>query len=117
MSHPNNQHAARLRAIAADQLGMDSDSADVPALLAGAEALEASVWQPIETAPKDGSYVDLWVCNARVPDCRWVDGAWLCYAPNDFESMDWCRIDLEGEPTHWMREPSAPEALTRLEGK
>jgi hypothetical protein len=38
---PNNQHAARLRQIAADLLGMDSDSADAPALLAGAEALEA----------------------------------------------------------------------------
>ncbi len=38
---PNNQYAERLRAIAADQLGMESDSADVPALLAGAEALEA----------------------------------------------------------------------------
>jgi hypothetical protein len=36
----NQEHAARLRQIAADLLGMDSDSADVPALLAGAEALE-----------------------------------------------------------------------------
>ncbi len=41
-SKPDLQvHAARLRAIAADLLGMDSDSADVPALLAGAAALEA----------------------------------------------------------------------------
>lgn len=36
----NNQHAARLRAIATDLLAWDSDSADVPALFAGAEALE-----------------------------------------------------------------------------
>lgn len=41
-SKPDLQvHAARLRAIATDLLGMDSDSADVPALLAGAAALEA----------------------------------------------------------------------------
>jgi hypothetical protein len=38
---PNNQHAARLREMATDLLGMDSDTPDAAALLAGAEALEA----------------------------------------------------------------------------
>lgn len=40
-SKPDLQvHAARLRAIATDLLGMDGDSADVPALHAGAAALD-----------------------------------------------------------------------------
>lgn len=28
-------------------------------------------WQPISTAPKDGSYVDLWASGERFTDCRW----------------------------------------------
>lgn len=65
-------------------------------------------WQPIETAPKDGTLVDLWMeCRLhpefrrqlgisdhyRVPECQFADGQW---------------IDSEGDPlissaTHWLR--------------
>jgi hypothetical protein len=74
-SKPDLQvHAARLRAIATDLLGMDSDSADVPALLAGAAALEAvegakvalDKSQPFVAHRED----DMEVCKDWCPRCR-----------------------------------------------
>ncbi len=53
-----------------------------------------SNWQPIESAPKDGSFVDLWVfCHDpawspehsgiehgnRLVDCRWLEDSWHQY--------------------------------------
>lgn len=29
-------------------------------------------WQPIETAPKDGTVIDLWGRCGRIPNVRWV---------------------------------------------
>jgi hypothetical protein len=67
-----------------------------------------SEWQPIETAPKDGTLVDLWISSKvdegvgqRVSDCfcdgvRWHDGC-------AFVEDEWYR------PTHWMPLPTAPE--------
>jgi len=36
----------------------------------------ADGWQPIETAPKDKTEVDLWVDGARLPDCFYDDDGW-----------------------------------------
>lgn len=78
-------------------------------------------WQPIETAPRDGSAVlvmrDIWPGSptGRARDCNehntyvavwWGDeaegGAWVCYM-DMIEDPD-CPI----EPTHWMPLPAPP---------
>ena len=67
-------------------------------------------WRPIETAPKDGQYVDLWLVRddpedmAREPECYWCD-----------EIEEWC--DRSGEfvevngwrASHWMPIPEGPK--------
>ena len=60
-----------------------------------ADALEAMQWQSIETAPKDGTPIDLWHTGKfRCENCWW-DGAWIG-APDD-------------NVTHWMPLPNPPE--------
>ena len=61
-----------------------------------------NTWQPIETAPKDGSDIDLWVeykdRGARVPNCGWYEGAWR---------HNFGRLMMPA--THWMPLPDPPE--------
>jgi len=55
-------------------------------------------WQPIETAPKDGTIVDVWHDQyGRIVDTWWDD----CWAPWDREG------DTE-HFTHWMPVPEPP---------
>lgn len=71
-------------------------------------------WKPVETAPRDGTFVDLWVFDSvrdageRWPDCFWRDGKWLDLTD------DWEDREVEPYPfiraTHWMPLPPAPEA-------
>lgn len=69
-------------------------------------------WQLIETAPLDGSEVDLWVVGGkykngdqwRAVGCRYVKGQWW---------IDDCPLDnyffaAVVTPTHWMLPPKAP---------
>jgi len=73
-------------------------------------------WQPIKTAPKDGSYVDLWcaplsyteiaLTPCRVPNCYWVPdySAWY-WSPSRGEPIRvWHRV------THWMLPPEPPKS-------
>lgn len=62
--------------------------------------LAAPQWQPIETAPKDGSEILLCSKKGRIANGVWMTatdrvGAWL-----------WPYIKVE--PTHWMPLPAAP---------
>jgi hypothetical protein len=71
-------------------------------------------WQRIETAPKDGTRVDLWCINHLTYDKRGqrvVNVAWGTVT-------DWTRREHEGwqhgrgedlEPTHWMPIPEPPK--------
>jgi hypothetical protein len=60
-------------------------------------------WKPIETAPKDGTAVDLWIDFRRITDAYWRKGpmgeGWH-YASG--EGMD------DSQPTHWMPLPPPP---------
>lgn len=66
-------------------------------------------WQPIETAPKDGTRVDLWVTDRRVADSWWSlsHNGWI--DPQGGWDGEYDR--LEGEPSHWMPPPPPPGFL------
>ena len=75
-------------------------------------ALSGSVavpeWQPIETAPKDGTEVDLWCTNV-------ADGAGSRFAEMFFDEGQWTdwrsyRLEQKWKPTHWMHCPTGPAA-------
>lgn len=92
-------------------------------------ALEASGravvpgWQPIESAPKDGTVVDLWLGNDEDPhrrtDCYWgrpyhscgEAGQYCDSCPPDHDM--WCDpmtggYEEELQPTHWMHPAASP---------
>ena len=72
-------------------------------------------WQPIETAPRDGREVDLWASRGfRYPDAAWDI---VEYADQDqqdhhgwVDSNTHGSIEEFGPYTHWMPQPSPPEA-------
>jgi len=58
-------------------------------------------WQPIETAPKDGTPILAWIC--------WFDGP--CVHTGHFSSGEFWpdfRDAASKTPTHWMPLPAAP---------
>ena len=72
-------------------------SNQVAAAIAKAEQRVAE-WQPIETAPKDGSFILLATPKGRIADGFWslVYGVW-----------SWPYVMVE--PTHWMPLPTPPK--------
>ena len=70
-----------------------------------------SEWRPIETAPKDGTIIDLWISQrGRRPGCAWVDNPEIeqrighCWADECFRV-----VSLGDYATHWMPLPERPE--------
>ena len=69
-----------------------------------------SEWQPIETAPKDGTSILGYWCyeggfEHYIQPIRYLHGKWL---------HDWDHSD-ELYPTHWMPLPEPPAARLRAE--
>jgi hypothetical protein len=73
-----------------------------------------SEWQDIETAPRDGTSVDLWVSAppqmistgaGRVTDCWFFSGKWWRY---DGQGDEYCRSEV-ANATHWMPLPEHPK--------
>ncbi|RUW69835.1 DUF551 domain-containing protein [Mesorhizobium sp. M2A.F.Ca.ET.067.02.1.1] len=73
----------------------------------------AAEWQPIDTAPKDGTKVLLWMVHrnaAYSPDPigeGWaapVTAKWI-----DHNGGGWTWHGMLGRPTHWMALPAAPK--------
>lgn len=95
----------RFRDVAGPDVTMPADTiwlSYAETALAAADAVTASGWQPIATAPKDGRIL---VFGGRFtePDCVWSDGDWwrYCIKRGDL---------LTSLPTHWMPLPSPPAA-------
>lgn len=71
-------------------------------------------WQPIETAPKDGT--EILICDARTATI--LVAAWNGDDPNT-PTHKWECLDVayhEDLPTHWMPLPAAPQPELRGEG-
>lgn len=61
---------------------------------------ERCVWRDISTAPKDGTYIDLWWRGQRVVNCSWweVGQCWIRRA----DTVNYI------DPSHWMPIPGRP---------
>ena len=72
----------------------------------------ADSWQPIETAPKDGTKVDLWVVSEHRAKGERCTAFWA-REPFSFASKreSWRGIPhnpMNWKPTHWMPFPDPP---------
>ena len=87
-----------------------------------AQLQDVAGWRPIETAPKDGTIIDLWHEEfGRQPDCYWGKPHHSCgeygkYCDSDWHGAPEGWIDsacnsispFQDECTHWMPLPAAP---------
>ena len=68
-----------------------------------------NTWQPIETAPKDGTLVLTCVEGVYY---RPITGVWSSYHPNQAGKTCWRTSPVGGDkiaPTHWMPLPDPPK--------
>jgi hypothetical protein len=98
-------HAERLRQLA-DRMGLDGYAEELREIAGEMEAQPpAQVWQPIDTAPKDGtSFLGYWLGGDH--DCsmhavKFFRGGWW-QTNEDYK----CR-----EPAYWMPLPPPPATL------
>jgi len=76
---------------------------------------ELSQWEPIETAPKDGTAILVLVYGSKNAVVRFIDGYWSVYhLETESRFMNWLRgpkdwLVLSKEPTHWMPLPEPPK--------
>lgn len=82
------------------------DPAEVDeALRAAWKIVKQSLWQPIETAPRDETWVLLWGKDEETPlTAQWRGNNWL--TP---DGIVWSEEELYA-PTHWMPLPEPPNA-------
>jgi hypothetical protein len=74
------------------------------------------MWQPIETAPRDGSRILVWFRTHGAVSVSWddpdgdTDSKWAIWCVDDFKHGPWSvRGYREGDDTHWMPLPDGPE--------
>lgn len=77
------------------------------------------MWQPIETAPKDGTRIDLWILNDSAPphgwrlaDVFWNGHAWVVWRlgrqKDNFGCVETEEVQIANTITHWMPLPASP---------
>ena len=111
------------RALILNAIGDTLDELSIEGVTRATDAVEAAIsarllaqWQPIETAPKDGTLIDVWAHGRRYPAVRWT------YWVNEPKYQIWENqhlYDADGghhwdaphiNPTHWMLPPQPPIA-------
>ena len=67
-------------------------------------------WETIDSAPMDGTVVDLWIaaagCQFRAPDFRFCNGRWEGVSSDEPLERHYMNADMR--PTHWMLPPARP---------
>ena len=73
------------------------------------------MWQPIETAPKDGTIFDVWLGDASKSDLDFYCGRGTQRSPSwhwwngKFRPAGGLGMPTFVQPTHWMPLPAAPK--------
>ena len=73
---------------------------------AWASLLERQVWQPIDTAPKDGTEILGWNYHLGRHIVSWA--VQPCHNPHPAWISSTCRTNHLDPPTHWMPLPTPP---------
>lgn len=85
-------------------------------------------WRDIATAPKDGTVIDVWITGAgsrRIPSCRWRKPERANWGdrygcdkdlPEQWVTSGGFSLDRRnGDATHWLPLPSAPNLKETVE--
>lgn len=91
------------------QIALTADEHAAINPLRALSSTRTDLWEPIETAPKDGRKIDLYDAarKRRAPDCYWHKkrGQWNCRW-DDGDGYSALRIPFN--PTHWQPLPARP---------
>ena len=106
---------------------MQYDEAADAAIAAARPVIEREAWRTIDSAPKNGTIVDLWAQSMmladrdsdemivavefRVPRAMWWRGQWVNPDGNSLELEDFSNLRF----SHWMPEPLPPAAAIQGE--
>jgi hypothetical protein len=106
MTRPLNAIIAHIRAVAGDPR-ISTTLIQTEDLLALCDAASGPEWQPIETAPRDGTAflgVFQWQgeSETEVHECEWCDGRGFFVRP--YDEMP----DKDSQPVFWMPLPRPP---------
>jgi hypothetical protein len=97
---------------------------EAKSITAALDGMMVQGWQGIESAPRDGTAIDLWCGNSefpyRVTDVQWrepSESEWWVHGGEGMKTADaqWidpCGWPMSGDeaPTHWMPLPTPPAA-------
>lgn len=76
----------------------------------------AREWLPIESAPKDGTEIDVWCpdTDLELPGFR-IANVWWCGADRKWRAYGDGRMRWVTQPTHWQPLPAPPRPTQEME--